>query len=104
MICFPIRWFRITSSVTGRRFRFSQFPHLVLGLLHKGRFHSFAHAGEYPEFSYFPSHLTGYTSPRPRNRDRKRVTCSSIEELLVTVGLVAVYRLGGSEMINFWGG
>ena len=103
MICFPIRWSRITSSVTGMRFRFSQPAHFVLGLPHKGRFHSFAHAGEYPEFPYFPSHLTGYTSSRPRNKDRKRVTCSSIEELLVTGGTVAVYKLGGSEMTSSWG-
>jgi hypothetical protein len=84
------------------RFRFSQAAHFVLGLPHKGRFHSFAHTGEYPELPYFPSHLTGYTSSRPRNKDRKRTIWSSIEELLVTIELVAEYWIGGSETVDFF--
>lgn len=66
-------------SVTGRNCRWGHSAHLMRGFSQMPAFHSLAQAGAYPVLPDLPSQRRAYTSGRPRNRRRNRVTFSSIE-------------------------
>ena len=80
----PQRCQRMTSSATGRKRWFGQSLHLILGFSQTPRTHSLLQAGWYPARPVFLlSKRRGYTSSRPRKRERNSLIFASGGECCV---------------------